>query len=353
MTLTQRRTFVDIAKGLTILLVVVEHNTFIYKYHILTQVLILSFHMPLFYFVSGLFFSEKTGISLLVKKRLHSLAKPYFFSCLLFFCLKSIKLHQIDNFISFVCGVLYGTAGSLSWPYQQLWFLTSLFVTVLFCGILYRYVMIKIGFKWLRLIILVLFLFAGILLARSRLGFSLGGLPWNIDLLGVTLFFYALGFEMHQWLFYLDRNKVLIYCLFVFFIFFGLHYFFTYRLNDPYAMNLSLRKYDSLYVNSLEAVSGIILVVLLSAGMTFFSALSVAGNILSFIGQRSLAVFIFHVLFMSYIGRAGKLFFSTDSAVLFILTISLTLAISLAVHEVIVRIPVLRSLLLNYQVINA
>lgn len=74
---TKRLDWVDVAKGITILLMVAGHTSIpetISKY-------IWSFHMPLFFFVSGVFYSEKKykTFSSLFKRRLFTLLVPYVF----------------------------------------------------------------------------------------------------------------------------------------------------------------------------------------------------------------------------------------------------------------------------------
>jgi len=338
-----RKDFVDIAKGLTILLVVIEHNVFIYKYHITTQAIILSFHMPLFYFVSGLFFSSSESLTVLTKKRFNSLLKPYFVSCFLFFFLKSIKDFQLGNIWYFISGVLYGTGESLSWPYEQLWFLTSLFVTILACSFLYS-VLKRVNSVWERSIFLCILLVGGILCIKQISTFPNGGLPWNIDLLGITVFFYALGFETRKWIFRVKGVPVQHFFI-ALLVFIALHYFFTISLNDPHTLHLNLRKYDHLFVNSIEAVSGIFVIIFLSVAIDIH--IQFISHIFSYIGQRSLTVFVFHLLLMPYIGNAGKAFLAEDSLFLFALTILLTVGITLIVHEFVSRIPVARFLMLN------
>jgi len=46
----KRSLVADIAKGLGIILVVMDHHVFIHGHNPNTQIVILSFHMPLFYF---------------------------------------------------------------------------------------------------------------------------------------------------------------------------------------------------------------------------------------------------------------------------------------------------------------
>ena len=339
----ERKVFVDVAKGLTILLVVIEHNPFIYKYHGTVQAIILSFHMPLFYFVSGLFFSCRDKLRILASKRAQSLLKPYFFSCLLFLSLKLLKYRNLTVIEDAIPGILYGTSTSLAWPYQPLWFLTSLFVTLMACRLLYS-VLSRVKRAAWRLVVLFFCLVCGVLVLHQSRHFPYGGLPWNIDLIGITIFFYAIGFECRRSLFKL-QNVPLFQAFFVLIFFVGLHWYFTVLNSDPDTINLTLRHYDSLVVNTLEALCGILLVIYLSIGVVQYS--SVLTGIFSFIGIRSLTVFIFHDFFMPYLGDLGNQFWNQNGFYLFVFSVVLTIFFTLLTHETFKRIPWLGFLLLN------
>jgi len=341
---SNRKVFADIAKGLTIILVVMEHNAYIYKYQVPTQAIILSFHMPLFYFVSGLFFSSVDSLQALFTKRLHSLVKPYVISCLLFFLLKSLKDWIWPDVVKFVIGLSYGTGESLVWPYQQLWFLTSLFVTVMGYSLFRRYFFAKIKSRTMRLVVLFAVLLLGVFFVKNVGRLPMGGLPWNIDLCGITLFFYGLGFEVRRWFIEMKLVRVDLF-LGVLLIFAAFHFFFTLNSADPHALNLYLRKYDNFVVNTVEAVSGIFLVMLFSLLIADKSRVGAA--MLSYIGNRSLTIFIFHELLMPYLSDFGSFFLPVDSILLFFFSVSLTVFLSLLLHELLWRMPVANSLLLN------
>lgn len=68
-----RNTSIDIAKGLGMLLVIAGHA--IYGYGAIFRI-IYSFHMPLFFFLSGLFLKKEIGILLLISKLTKSLLLP-------------------------------------------------------------------------------------------------------------------------------------------------------------------------------------------------------------------------------------------------------------------------------------
>ena len=77
--MSKRIEYIDIARGIGILLVVMGHNDFAVVSPFLYK-LIYSFHMPLFFFLSGYFLNSATGFWPFVKKRFNALLKPFFFT---------------------------------------------------------------------------------------------------------------------------------------------------------------------------------------------------------------------------------------------------------------------------------
>jgi polysaccharide biosynthesis protein PslL len=73
-----RNLTVDVAKGIGIILVVLGHNWIVlHEKNDLFRV-IFSFHVPLFFFISGLFLKDREGIKDFLISKSDSLLKPYF-----------------------------------------------------------------------------------------------------------------------------------------------------------------------------------------------------------------------------------------------------------------------------------
>ena len=75
----KRIKYIDIAKGIGILLVVMGHNDLMAIFPFIKK-LIFSFHMPLFFFLSGYFINTLTPFKVFFKKRFNGLLKPFFFT---------------------------------------------------------------------------------------------------------------------------------------------------------------------------------------------------------------------------------------------------------------------------------
>ena len=82
--MSQRIEYLDIARGIGILLVVLGHNDFGAISPFFHQV-IYSFHIPLFFFLSGYFVNTALPFFDYFKKRFHSVLKPYLFTVFLIY----------------------------------------------------------------------------------------------------------------------------------------------------------------------------------------------------------------------------------------------------------------------------
>jgi fucose 4-O-acetylase-like acetyltransferase len=131
----KRIKYIDIAKGIGILFVIISHSKF-NQYHYLT---ILSnigwtFHMPLFFILSGLCFRKKgKEITYALLKRL---VVPFYFTVLLFIVFYLVTGH-IDESKEWIWGGVYGSGVTYSTPFYikgvgAIWFLLALFWAKIF-----------------------------------------------------------------------------------------------------------------------------------------------------------------------------------------------------------------------------
>jgi fucose 4-O-acetylase-like acetyltransferase len=80
----ERVEYIDIARGIGILLVALAHAD-VSLFSPYLHRLIYSFHMPLFFFLSGYFFNPQTPFWALVKKRFNTILKPYLVTIVLIY----------------------------------------------------------------------------------------------------------------------------------------------------------------------------------------------------------------------------------------------------------------------------
>jgi len=294
----KRLLYIDIAKGFGILLVALAHND-LAGYAPLLYHWIYSFHMPLFFFLSGLFFKAGTGFLDLLRRRFDSLLKPYFFGIFLIY-FGAIFFDTMGLPIAFgrILKSLYANGYYLDWV--AMWFLPALFTVNLFAFLFY------LAFRWTdkpwpRWIGLLAVLALGawtvgwfnpIEVSLFGRNLTLNGLPWSLDLALLAGFFFILGREIYKHLpqDWLASPFMLLGAAAVNL---GLVYFF------PETMDFNTRSYGSPLVFTLEAVSGILLVLSLSRqlerGPNWLS------GFFAYLGRISVLILIFHNPVQSYL----------------------------------------------------
>lgn len=287
---------IDIAKGIGILLVVLGHNSIFFENQNSKLFnIIFSFHLPLFLFLSGLFFKTDIKLKGLILNKLDSLIKPYFTTLIImmiYFCFFT-KDYSILHYLA---TIIYSSQ-TIPEPWGPLWFITYLFAVAIFSWLFIKVTKlssIRMIFQSFFMIALLIFGFCIHLVFWQRpislYGFSteLPGLPFSIDIVCIGAFFFLLGFLLKQEVinFRIQAKYFLsflgLFCL--------CHYYFNYTID------LNLRKYDNLIISTLEALCGIYIVLCVSSWMSKYQVIT---KIFAYIGSGSLFILIFHYLFQS------------------------------------------------------
>lgn len=190
-----RLAWVDALKGFGILLVVFAH----YNLPQAIDTYVFSFHMPLFFFVSGFLFNfvkYTESAADFIKGRFRSLIIPYFtfavITLLFYYLLDELYTPEVVSFKIFgadifhiVYSIIFAQTTMISYN-GPLWFLTCLFVTeLLFFQLAKRY-------YWQPLKLLIWLTIAGIIgyLYSIYVPFNL---PWNTDVALTAVVFYGIG----------------------------------------------------------------------------------------------------------------------------------------------------------------
>lgn len=185
----KRINFIDTAKGIGILLVVFGHVN--YNRDVLT--FIYSFHMPLFFFISGMLFNSKSkSLGNFVKKKAQSLICPYVLfyvlAMLFYLLLDNLRYQNInwDKYASYLLQ-LFIAQGSRVIANVPLWFLPCLFSV----EIIYFFIS-KLKKPYI----------IGISIGLSVLGWFLDSkfspidtlfLPWSLDSAFFVMGFFSMG----------------------------------------------------------------------------------------------------------------------------------------------------------------
>ncbi len=297
--LAKRVQYIDIAKGIGIVLVVMGHNDFA-LISPFAHKLIYSFHMPMFFFMSGMFFRPDVPFWSFLWNRFNRVLKP-FLAILLLIYFASISFSKVSLVMATrrLLKAMYANGHYLDWV--QLWFLPHLFAVSLFAYLFFKAVKSNQIYK-VRWVILTVIYIAGVfsmnyfwpfkfnLLDRE---FVLYGLPFSIDLVLVSGFFFIFGYELNKKqndaLF---RNQLTLLLSGIALILL-VSYF-------PQRIDFNTRQFDSLIINTIEALLGIIFILTLSKQ---FERIGWLSSLFSYIGQASLIILIFQVPIQDYWGQ--------------------------------------------------
>ncbi|WP_082676591.1 acyltransferase family protein [Shouchella shacheensis] len=193
--MSERVKWIDAAKGLGIILVVMSHAPIEDS----LRAFLFAFHMPLFFYLSGVVFRPRdVSIGAFMKKKARSLLLPYLLFSIVtymiwFFATRHFPFTSGEGVNPLVplSGIFLSTPENYQLTYNPaIWFLTCLFVVELLFFLYYR----LSGGRFL-----VLFL---LLCAIGGYGASVMDLyvPWNGVVAVTAVVFYGLGFlTKHLW----------------------------------------------------------------------------------------------------------------------------------------------------------
>lgn len=177
----KRISWVDILKGIGIILVVLGHiykNEHIYNW-------IYSFHMPLFFFAAGYVYKKKNILEDL-KKRAQSVLVPYFIFGiigLVYWLLLERRFRESTmSSTEAIIGLFRGQENTLDFN-VHLWFLPCFFVT----AVLFNLLINLIDEKWTIVVVI------GISIFYTFLWDKIPSLPWGIDWICKYIFFFLAG----------------------------------------------------------------------------------------------------------------------------------------------------------------
>ena len=175
----ERLSWLDILKGIGIILVVIGH---IYSNRTVSNWLY-SFHMPLFFLAAGWVYKEKTVITD-IKRRIQTIVVPYFsFGLLVLLYWQVIERRFRDSDMSFMdslLGLFTGCYDNLDFN-VHLWFLPCFFVTVVLFNIL-----VNLGDRKIAYVISALMSLIYVVLPMPEL-------PWGFNRVFKYIGFYAVG----------------------------------------------------------------------------------------------------------------------------------------------------------------
>ncbi|MET0028275.1 MAG: acyltransferase family protein [Candidatus Thiodiazotropha sp.] len=329
---------IDVAKGMSILLVAFHHSQLASQYSGLSSAMGL-FRMPLFFFLSGVFFKALAPPGEFIAHKTQALLKPYF-ATLGLLLLTTILLGR-DGVLGEAFGILYGTGDTIRWT--PMWFLTMLWVLFMGSYLLVRWLRLDAGSAMLQSLVLIVMLLVGVVWmdlfrgAEVRLfnqTYILPGLPFNLDLIFISMAYFMLGHFLSGRVKAFAPNPWLLTGMMV--------VFFSIVLFSDAAVDLNRRIYREPVLATLGALSGIYLV-LTSAYL--ISQVSRIKTFFKAFGSASLFILIFHYVLMAKLQSGFDHWVSADW-ILLTATISYAFSVSfpLLIKRVIERNRFLRPL---------
>lgn len=188
----ERKKWIDVARGLSIILVVMGHSGNEVMDHYLGW-----FRMPLFFLVSGLLFKEVAPESYRkwAVNRIRFFMIPYFAYGIVIALLVAVRLKDPMSIPHDVLLLLYGGTVLGGW-YGVFWFITCLLIVHLLMGFLTRF---PFAIQWK--VVAACYLAAHLI---SMTELAKWNIPWNADVALMAIVFFFLGYAgkriLAEWL---------------------------------------------------------------------------------------------------------------------------------------------------------
>ena len=161
-----RIAWIDVAKGIGIFLIVFGHTM---QSGFVRQV-IFSFHVPFFFFLSGVTYKRETSFYTFLRKKVSGLLVPYWvwgiISIAVFlFAGSFLHLEEANTgLLNNLFGLLYGNPRTeLMWWNRPLWFIPCLFITLLIVDVIERIIFIENRGGQRRIAVIIISLLIGII----------------------------------------------------------------------------------------------------------------------------------------------------------------------------------------------
>lgn len=275
--------WIDVAKGIGILLVIIGHSPF--NPTIIN--IIFTFHMPLFFFMGGYLFNYskyKKNTILFVSKKAKRLVYPFFITNIIVitFLYYFIKFHNspIKNWI----GIIYGNSAPLNPPniFTNIVNVPSWYLLSLFCSFIILYIIAYSFEKYGLLYSIFLCCFF------TLIGFTISKfvfLPWGLDIAFVSMIFMFSGYLANKYVF-MPKIQIKNY------IFIILIFFIVIEINGRVDMNTRL--YKNLLLFIIGGLLGTYLTIDLSKRINRKE--SFLFRSLTYLGKNSIIILLYHAV---------------------------------------------------------
>lgn len=266
---------------------------------------IYAFHVPLFFFLSGICFSKKDNITFL-KRKLKSLYLPYIIMSILsimiyFFMGQYIGENTSKNIWSNILGMLYANPnlGNMQWT-QPLWFLPCLFIQLFIINILENILKNRKYKQLIRILVIATMSIIGYVLSAIKMY-----LPFQLEAAMCMLIFTYLGIFVKEnkerivnsKFYKVIENKQYLYLIF-FTITIVICYLLVYNNETISVMQDKYGNYLIYFAVSMLMITNIMII------SKTINKIFKKQKIISWIGQSTLIILLLHkfpVLFFQHI----------------------------------------------------
>lgn len=285
---SKRITFLDTAKGIGMICVILGHmgNASINS-------IVFSFHMPLFFLLSGYFISRRKEWGELIPVKARHLIIPYLFTGIavtLISIPKAIVIHKDPALVAWhwFTAMLYGSGSLKSYffhiePLGAVWFLLAMFWAL----IIYNWIIGK-KYSWLFVIL------------SFAIGYGVTQilyLPWSILSGMVAVLFVYIG--------HLSRTGGVLSCLHGKYLLIALVVWLLTRwLNHGYSLSLVRNYFYNIPLDVLGSMAGSFLVIYVAKQSI---KVPYVGRYLTWFGRYSLIVLCFHLIELNLFPWTGVL----------------------------------------------
>lgn len=289
----ERLQYIDIAKAITIFLVVLGHPRAVEDYGTVERFLY-AFHMPLFFVMSGIFLKQKSNYGIqswkgFFKKNLLGLFVPYIIWAAIYMPFTYISEGK----------VLYGSWIVLrnTQTLSSLWFLP-----VLFMARTYQEAAMHVAwkFKWnprkFAIVCMFLFFIVGMVLPHNNTGDGIG-MPWGFDIAFVAGAFMFMGYLGRPYLEKLvecgNLIKLAIAVASLILLLIGIH-FADYSETYPF-MLMANAEFGSPVLCMINGLTGSLMVIMIAQLISHFLK---HRKWILYIGQNTMGIYLIHKTFL-------------------------------------------------------
>jgi len=267
---TGRISWIDVAKGLGIISVVIGHigslglpNIFIY-----------SFHMPLFFFISGYLFKKHNNSFLVfLKRKTETLLLPYIYFSIVLILLWTFLNNNVNITKNGFYNTLIGEGGASS-----LWFLFCLFIT----EILFYIIINCIQNTYIIYIIIGCGATLSSILSSNQIY-----LFWKFDVVLTALLFYSIGYFFENFSINNLLNDTNLFPKVILSLIMNLVFCFLNPITRTGHVDMHSSSYGNYIYFLISAIFGILFIVYISKIMEHSKLLSICG-------QNTLAILAIH-----------------------------------------------------------